>query len=297
MNKLVPIEDLDARGVWDDEKSVPGSPSSLISAAVLKAVTDLFSANIDESDRADAFAFLTAEKGSWAESRDRLCWLVDMDPDLMRVRILDILEGKHDLGSLTRQGVNNLDAEHGRKYLAQVRAHEAASHAAAKVQAELKRERRERAAEIQAAQDRQAKPELEQERRIFEERLKAAEREAGLHPEHRCRVATAEYLENDGLPLGHVVRIDDPWEPGTYCTFLETLLPSKSNSMGRAVAAACSPHGFVLEHHTRYNLDSLRQAASLLRVDLLYQDADGNPVSYSSDAVTARLRLRPRLAA
>lgn len=93
------------------------------------------------------------------------------------------------------------------------------------------------------------------------------------------------------------MRIDDPWEPGTYCTFLETLLPSKSNSMGRAVAAACSPHGFVLEHHTRYNLDSLRQAASLLRVDLLYQDADGNPVSYSSDAVTARLRLRPRLAA
>ena len=86
-------------------------------------------------------------------------------------------------------------------------------------------------------------------------------------------------------------------KPGTYCTFLQTLLPSKSNSMGRAVAAACSAHGFVLEHHTRYNLDSLRQAASLMKVDLLYQDADGNPVSYSSDAVTARLRLRPPLAA
>lgn len=68
--------------------------------------------------------------------------------------------------------------------------------------------------------------------------------------------------------------------------------------MGRAVAAACSEHGFVLEHHTRYNLDSLRQAASMLNVDLLYLDADGNPVSYSSDAVTARLRLRhPQLVA
>lgn len=278
--------------IWDDEQSVPGSHAALINAVVLKAVTDMFSPNIPEPDRADAFAFLTAKKGSWADSRERLCWLVDMDPDALRERILDILEGTRDLGTLSRQGIGNLDAEYGRKHLAQVRQQEEASRAAAKVQAERARERRKREAEIQAVLHEQAKAELEQESRVFEERLKAAQREAGLHPDHRVKVAKAVYLENDGLPLGHVLRIDNPWEPGTYCTFLETLLPSKSNSMGRAVAAACSEHGFVLEHHTRYNLASLRRAASLMNVDLLYQDAEGNPVSYSSDAVTARLRLR-----
>jgi len=247
MTALIPIDDPDGRQTWGGDISVPGSPASLINAVILKAVTDLFSANILENDRADAFAFLTAKNGSWAESRDRLCWLVNIDPDLMRVRIFDILEGKRDLANLQRQGVGNLEAEHGRKYLAEVRQREEASRAAAKVQAERVRARRDDGAAMQAELDRQEKADLDQERRIFEQRLKAAEREAGLHPQHRRRIAKTEYLENDGLPLGQVLRIDDPWEPGTYCTFLQTLLPSKSNSMGRAVAAACSAHGFVLE--------------------------------------------------
>lgn len=294
MNALATIDD----EAWDDEQFVPGSHAALVNAVILKAVTDLFSANVPETDRADAFAFLTADTGSWAESRAHLCWLVDLDPDLMRAGIWDILNGNRDVSSLTRRGIATLDAEHGRKHLAVVRQQEEAAMAAARVQAERARERREREAVIQEAMDRQAREELEEERRIFEQRLKAAETEAGLRPEQRRKVAKAEYVERDGIPLGHLLRIDDPWEPGTYCTFLGTLLPSKSNSMGRAVAAACSEHGFVLEHHTRYNLDSLRQAASMLNVDLLYLDADGNPVSYSSDAVTARLRLRhPQLAA
>ena len=290
MNALATIED----EAWDDEQFVPGSHAALVSAVILKAVTDLFSANVPETDRADAFAFLTADTGSWAESRAHLCWLVDLDPDLMRTRIWDILNGNRDVSSLTRRGIPTLDAEHGRKHLAVVRQQEEAAKAAARVQAERARERREREAVIQEAMDRQAREELEEERRIFEQRLKAAETEAGLRPQQRRKVVKARYAEKDGIPLGHLLRIDDPWEPGTYCTFLGTLLPSKSNSMGRAVAAACSEHGFVLEHHTRYNLDSLRQAASMLNVDLLYLDADGNPVSYSSDAVTARLRLRHR---
>lgn len=294
MNALATIED----EAWDDEQFVPGSHAALVNAVILKAVTDLFSANVPETDRADAFAFLTADTGSWGESRAHLCWLVDLDPDLMRARIWDILNGNRDVSSLTRHGIPTLDAEHGRKQLAVVRQQEEAAKAAARVQAERARERREREAVIQEAMDRQAREELEEERRIFEQRLKAAETEAGLRPQQRRKVVKAEYAEREGIPLGHRLRIDNPWEPGTYCTFLGTLLPSKSNSMGRAVAAACSEHGFVLEHHTRYNLDSLRQAASMLNVDLLYLDADGNPVSYSSDAVTARLRLRrPQLAA
>ncbi|MFD3191015.1 hypothetical protein ACFMPD_12165 [Sedimentitalea sp. HM32M-2] len=289
MNALATIED----EAWDEEQFVPGTHAALVNAVILKAVTDLFSANVPETDRADAFAFLTSDKGSWAESRAHLCWLVDLDPDLMRARIWDILNGNRDVSSLTRRGIPTLDAEHGRKHLAVVRQQEEAAMAAARVQAERARERREREAVIQEAMDRQAREELEEERRIFEQRLKAAETEAGIRPQQRSKVAKAEYVEREGIPLGHLLRIDDPWEPGTYCTFLGTLLPSKSNSMGRAVAAACSEHGFVLAHHTRYNLDSLRQAASMLNVDLLYLDADGNPVSYSSDAVTARLRLRP----
>ncbi|WP_170436870.1 hypothetical protein [Ruegeria arenilitoris] len=294
MNALATIED----EAWDDEQFVPGSHAALVNAVILKAVTDLFSANVPETDRADAFAFLTADTGSWAESRAHLCWLVDLDPDWMRECIWDILNSRREVSSLTRRGIPTLDAEHGRKHLAVVRQQEEAAKAAARVQAERARERRERKAAIQEAMDRRAREELEEERRIFEQRLKAAETEAGLRPQQRRKVVKARYAEKDGIPLGHLLRIDDPWEPGTYCTVLGTLLPSRSNSMGRAVAAACSEHGFVLEHHTRYNLDSLRQAASMLNVDLLYLDADGNPVSYSSDAVTARLRLRhPQLAA
>lgn len=300
MNALAPIEDHgvpildpDARETWDDSKSVPGSHTSLIFAVILKAVTDLFSAGTPEQDRGDAFAFLTAEKGSWADNRDHLCWLVDQNPDVLRARVMDVLEGRREVGNLMRQGSSNLESEHGRAHLAKVRAHEEASREAAKVQAERARERREREAEAQAVLAREAKEKLEEETRIFNQRLKAAEVEAGLRPEHRRQVARAEYLEKDGLPLGHVLRIDEPWEAGTYCTFLETLMPPKSYSMGRAVLAACSAQGFILEHHTRYNLDSLRQASAMLRVDLLFLDGEGYTVQYSSDAASARLRLRP----
>ncbi len=260
MNALATIED----EAWDDEQFVPGSHAALVNAVILKAVTDLFSANVPETDRADAFAFLTADTGSWAESRAHLCWLVDLDPDLMRARIWDILNGNRDVSSLTRRGIPTLDAEHGRKHLAVVRQQEEAAMAAARVQAERARERREREAVIQEAMDRQAREELEEERRIFEQRLKAAETEAGLRPQQRRKVAKAEYVERDGIPLGHLLRIDDPWGPGTYCTFLGTLLPSKSNSMGRAVVhllPPCPNIGNALDGVLRAQaLPSLRQS-------------------------------------
>ena len=52
-----------------------------------------------------------------------------MDPDALRERILDILEGTRDLGTLSRQGIGNLDAEYGRQHLAQVGQQEEASRA------------------------------------------------------------------------------------------------------------------------------------------------------------------------
>ena len=102
-----------------------------------------------------------------------------------------------------------------------------------------------------------------------------------------------EYLEVDGLPLGYVLRLDKRWEPSTFCTLLNVLMPDKSSAMGRAITAACSEQGFILAHQGRYNLAALKQAADLMDVDVLFQDENGNPVSHQSEAFTARLRLRP----
>lgn len=282
MNALVAIDDLDLRGKWDDENSVPGSHAAFINAVILRAVTDLFSSSMDRTSRLEAVAFLTASQGAWAESREHLCWLVDLDPDLLRVRILEILDGRRDLEGSYRRGGGNISADHGRRFMAEEKAREQSAHASAKERAAQDQKRR-----------RHEKTALDEERRVFEEQLKAAEIKAGIRPRDRRQVASSEYLEVDGLPLGHVIRLDETWEASTFCTFLNVLLPDKSTAMGRAISAACSVQGFILEHHGRFHFDALRQAAELLGVAILLQDGDGNPVGMQSEAVTARLRLRP----
>ena len=282
MNALVAIDDLDAREDWDDEQSMPGSHAALVNAIILKAVADLFSSASDETSRSEAFTFLTARTGPWATHREHLCWLVDLDPDVLRERILDILEGRRDLDQFHRRGVGNLSAEHGRRFLEQERAREEAARTDAKARAEQDRKRRQH-----------EKAALDEERRMFEQQLKEAEIKAGVRPLHRRAVASTEYLEVDGLPLGHVLRLATTWENSTFCTYLDVLLPDKSSSMGRAIMAACSEQGFILAHQGRYHLAALKQAADLMDVDVLFQDEDGNPVSHQSQAATARLRLRP----
>ena len=162
------------------------------------------------------------------------------------------------------------------------REREQTAHAEAKARAEQGRRLRQR-----------EKAALDEERRAFQEQLKAAEIEAGILPRDRRAVTSAEYLEVDGLPLGHVLRLDKTWETSTFCTFLNVLLPDKSSSMGRAITAACSEQGFILAHQGRYHLAALKQAAELMGVAILLQDENGNPVSHRSEAATARLRLRP----
>ena len=282
MNALVAIDDLDAREDWDDEKSMPGSHAALVNAIILKAVSDLFSSASDETIQSEAYTFLTARTGPWAAQREHLCWLVDLDPDVLRERILDILEGRRDLDSIHRRGSGNLSSEHGRQFMERERARVESARNDAKARAEHDRKRRQR-----------EKAALDEERRVFEEQLKAAEIKAGIRPQHQRAVASTEYLEVDGIPLGHVLRLDKTWEASTFCTFLNVLLPDKSSAMGRAITAACSEQGFILAHHGRFHFDALKQAADFMGVAILLQDEDGNPVLHKSEAATARLRLRP----
>ncbi len=282
MNALVKVDDLDAREEWDDEQSMPGSHAALVNAIILKAVADLFSSASDETSRSEAFTFLTARTGTWAAHREHLCWLVDLDPEVLRERLMDILEGRRDLDQFHRRGVGNLGAEHGRRFFEQERAREQAARTDAKARAEQDRTRRQR-----------EKAALDEERRMFEEQLKDAEIKAGIRPLHRSAVASTEYLEVDGLPLGHVLRLDKTWEASTFCTFLNVLLPDKSSAMGRAITAACSEQGFILAHHGRFHFNALRQAADLMGLVILFQDEAGDPVRFQSEAATARLRLQP----
>ena len=128
---------------------------------------------------------------------------------------------------------------------------------------------------------------------MFEEQVRQAQIGAGIRPAHRCEVTSTRFLEVDDIPLGHILHIDKAWEDFTFCTFLNVLLPDRSTAMGRAVMAACSVQGFVLEHHNRYQFNALKQAADMMGVVILFQDEDGNPVQFPSEAATARLRLRP----
>jgi len=282
MNALVKVDDLDAREEWDDEKSMPGSHATLINAVIARAVSDLFSEQTDATSRSEAYAFLTARTGAWAEWREHYCWLVDLDPNVLRERVMDILEGRRDLDRYQERGRGNLDAKYGREFLAQERAREEAARTNAKARAERDRERR-----------KQENAALDEERRVFEQKLKAAEIETGIRPRHRRKVTSTKYLEANEVPLGHVLRLDESWEASTFCTFLNVLLPDKSSAMGRAVLAACSDQGFVLEHHNRFHFDALKQAAEFMGVAILFQGEDGNPVLHRSEAATARLRLQP----
>lgn len=272
---------IDVREDWDDDDSMPGSHAAFIRAVIMRAVTDVFSPGTDDTSRSEALAFLTARKGAWAESREHLCWLVDLDPDVLRERIWDILEGRQGL-AIAYRGGGDVNAKYGRQFLAQERARGEAGRTDAMARAAHDRQRRQ-----------QEKAALDEERRMFAEQVKEAEISAGIRPQDRRKVVSMEFLEVDGLPLGHVLRIEKMWERSTFCTTLSVLLPHSSSAMARAVAAACSDQGFVLLHHNRYQLNALKQAADMMGVVILYQDEDGNPVMAQSEAVTARLRLLP----
>jgi hypothetical protein len=75
---------------------------ALVFAILAQAVSDLFggeSAN-ERLHRRDAMAFLTAKNGPWALRRREECDYVGIDPDVLRSRIIAILEGKAEINHL-----------------------------------------------------------------------------------------------------------------------------------------------------------------------------------------------------
>ncbi len=71
-------------------------------AIIARAVTDLFIGASNEPSQKDAIRhealrFLTDASGPWAESRRDFCLICNFDPDQVRERMIDILEGLADM--------------------------------------------------------------------------------------------------------------------------------------------------------------------------------------------------------
>ncbi len=72
----------------------------MIFSILSRAILDLFGsagatshAEEMEKTRSDALTFLTQETGAWARRRKELCEMVGMDSDLVRRRVVRVLEG------------------------------------------------------------------------------------------------------------------------------------------------------------------------------------------------------------
>lgn len=130
----------------------------LVAAIISRAVLDLFSkvqltSKEDEGDviKRDALLFLTATGGSWAARRRDLCVAVDMCPDKVRKRVIEVLEGRD---------VSLIDDRHAFSDLARARflwqdesRREQDAHKARLAHAETVRLRRAHEAALQAERD------------------------------------------------------------------------------------------------------------------------------------------------
>lgn len=93
------------------------SPEQRLMAAVLhRAVLDLFGkvnlvATPEEGAavKRDALAFLTKETGPWAQQRRALCLSIDLDGDVFRAKIVDILEGRAEVNLPLTQRENEVE--------------------------------------------------------------------------------------------------------------------------------------------------------------------------------------------
>lgn len=78
--------------------------ADLAQAVLRQAIIDLFSkslsgANDNQADleRRYALRLLTDRTGEWAESRDAWCLMADVDPDKLRERIIEVLDGEREI--------------------------------------------------------------------------------------------------------------------------------------------------------------------------------------------------------
>lgn len=78
--------------------------SQLAAAVVLNALLDLVNSGLNtatpntrEIVKLEAISFLTDQHNTWAESREMWCLAANVDPDLLRARVVEFLEGNDNL--------------------------------------------------------------------------------------------------------------------------------------------------------------------------------------------------------
>ncbi len=98
-------------------KAVEVGEVGLYRSVVTRAIMDLFgslslTSQQDEARAArdDALSFLTAETGGWAQSRNTICETCDIEPSILRSRVVAILEGRDPPDEARQSVFTNLDA-------------------------------------------------------------------------------------------------------------------------------------------------------------------------------------------
>lgn len=85
----------------------------LYSAVVYSALEDLFFPRSDvpsqtERNRQEALSFLTDTSGPWYKSRVAICAIIDIDPDRLRRKIIEFLDGTTPFKRLHWKGVGKV---------------------------------------------------------------------------------------------------------------------------------------------------------------------------------------------
>lgn len=86
--------------IWTDDPTRPEPVLKLATAVLLNALFDLFNSALNTASpgardlvKSEAISFLTDQHNTWAESREFWCLAANVDPDLLRARVVAFLEG------------------------------------------------------------------------------------------------------------------------------------------------------------------------------------------------------------
>lgn len=249
---------------WDEDESVPGAQRALLAEVVVFALHDVFSRKAATwNERVEAYRFLTDDTGPWARSRSDICGNLEIDPDVLRERIMKVLDG--DLSPTIQLAyATPLDLEAGR---------------------ELHRELLKQKAEAEAGRL------AARRRREMDEPADGDALFRRLPVDVGEPLAWFEFVEVNGLPLGHVLRLD-PWAPGAHCSVLRIEMPEITSRHGQVLRLVTSERGIYVPNMRRESHGVLKEIAAALGLEILYQDKDGNPV-IARAGFWARLRWPP----
>lgn len=280
---------------YDESISTPYAFEALWTAVVSTAIHDLFAPRGPTAqERHEAYLFLTAETGDWAKARLNVCAQTAWDPNVLRSHVVAILEGRRDLhmGDLP---ASKVCVETARAYHRSCIDEEQAKVEAARIEQDRRRRIRDERRAKRAEEERRQAERLAQERAILEERQAQAAAEAARRAAGKP-VARLEFVEVQGVPVGHVVVLER-WQADEYCSILDKVLPSQSTATGRALALATQEGGMQVRRVSENTIQAVRQAADLVGLEVVLFDEEGDVCRFMSQAKILRLRLPPRRAA